>query len=157
MEAIDGFPCPEESSQRTASIRESIRSVSGEWSFSNTAAFLWNISDRRATHSEYISHDSTASVIAGDAWLTIKLSAVNNRLCKMSMICCCFFPLCEWFGSWLKMASCNGVARYCCHLLHCCDTTVQTAESPKNYCDFASLTRSRDSIAWILQVILCSN
>lgn len=30
-----------------------------------------------------------------DAWITIKLSAVNNRLCEMSMLCCCCFFLSE--------------------------------------------------------------
>lgn len=112
--------------------------------------FLKHAGKWSARHTFRISHDSTASVIAGDAWITIKLSAVNNCLCEMSMLCCCFFSRWEWFSSWLKMASWNYVARYCCHLLHCCDTTVQTAESPKNNCEFSSLTRSRHSTVWIL-------
>lgn len=51
-EVINGSLCPEVSSLKTASLRESIRLVSREWSFSNTAAgFL--------RHSQNLSHDST--------------------------------------------------------------------------------------------------
>lgn len=162
MEVIDGFLCPEVSSPRTASIRKSIRSVSRGWSFSNTAACgsvfkkVWHVSDRLTTHSEYISHDSTAFLIAGDTWITIKLSPVNNRLCEMSMLCCCFFlsesdSALDW--RWhLETVWPDTAVIYSTAMSH--DTTVQTAESRRNNCKFALLNLF--FFPWILQLILLS-
>lgn len=57
MVKINGVLCPKVSSLRAGSVRESIRSVSGERSFSNTATRggvskrIWHLSDQHATHS----------------------------------------------------------------------------------------------------------
>lgn len=119
----------------TASIRKSMRSVSREWSFSNTAVVnsvfkeVWHV---RHTHSEYISHDSTTFWLQGTR-ITIKLSPVNNCSCEMSILRCCIFlsesdSALDWRWHFETVWPDPAVIY--------CDTTVH---SRRNRSEFASL------------------